>query len=100
MIGIPKVMIFVAIIISSILYWATSNICRYNFALEKKTNIINIVTEKVDPTLGNAKYFTYSELNCSDVNFSWDMKRVIDNLKTVSVIVYQTLNTDIRGNPN
>ena len=39
MIGIPKVMIFFAIIISSILYWTASNVCRYNFALEKNTNI-------------------------------------------------------------
>ena len=40
MVGIPKVMIFVAVIISAILYWATSNVCKYNFALEKKSNII------------------------------------------------------------
>ena len=100
MVGIPKVMIFFAIIISTILYWATTNVCRYNFALEKKTNIVNIVTEDIGPTLGNAEYFIYKELNCNDVDVTWDVERVIDNLKTVSVIVYQTLNTDIRGNPN
>ena len=100
MVGIPKVMIFFAIIISTILYWATTNVCRYNFALEKKTNIVNIVTEDIDPTLGNAEYFIYKELNCNDVDLTWDLERVIDNLKTVSVIVYQMLNTDIRGNPN
>ena len=100
MIGIPKVMIFFAIIISTILYWATTNVCRYNFALEKKTNIVNIVTEDIDPTLGNAEYFIYKELNCNDVDVTWDVERVIDNLKTVSVIIYQMLNTDIRGNPN
>ena len=33
--SIPKIMILFAIVISSILYWATSNVCRYNFALEK-----------------------------------------------------------------
>jgi len=98
--GIPKVMIFFAIIISTILYWATTNVCRYNFALEKKTNIVNIVTEDIDPTLGNAEYFIYKELNCNDVDVTWDLERVIDNLKTVSVIIYQMLNTDIRGNPN
>lgn len=100
MTSIPKVMIFFAIIISTILYWATTNVCRYNFALEKKTNIVNIVTEDIDPTLGNAEYFIYKELNCNDVDLTWDLERVIDNLKTVSVIVYQMLNTDIRGNPN
>ena len=93
-------MIFFAIIISTILYWATTNVCRYNFALEKKTNIVNIVTEDIDPTLGNAEYFIYKELNCNDVDATWDLERVIDNLKTVSVIIYQMFNTDIRGNPN
>ena len=100
MIGIPKVMIFFAIIISSILYWTASNVCRYNFALEKNTNIINIVTEEIDPTLGNAKYYTYRELNCNDVDLAWDVERVMDNLKTISVVIYQELNTDIRGDPN
>ena len=100
MIGIPKVMIFFAIIISSILYWATSNVCRYNFALEKNTNLVNIVTEEIDPTLGNAKYYVYSELNCNDVDLDWDVKRVMDNLETISVIIYQELTTDIRGDPN
>ena len=100
MIGIPKVMIFFAIIISSILYWATSNVCRYNFALEKNTNLVNIVTEEIDPTLGNAKYYVYRELNCSDVDLDWDVERVMDNLKTISVVIYQELNTDIRGDPN
>jgi hypothetical protein len=100
MIGIPKVMIFIAIIISAVLYWATSNVCRYNFALEKRTNIINIVTDEIDPTLGNAKYYVFSELNCKDVNLDWDVERVLDNLKTILVVIYQELNTDIRGDPN
>ena len=65
MVGIPKVMIFFAIIISTLLYWATSNVCRYNFALEKRTNIMNIVTDEIDPSLGNAKYYIYRELNLS-----------------------------------
>ena len=100
MIGIPKVMIFFAIIISSILYWTASNVCRYNFALEKNTNIINIVTEEIDPTLGNAKYYVYRELNCNDVDLDWDVERVMDNLRTISVIVYQEFTTDIKGDPN
>ena len=100
MVGIPKVMIFFAIIISSILYWTTSNVCRYNFALEKNTNLVNIVTEEIDPTLGNAKYYVYSELNCNDVDLDWDIKRVMDNLRTISVIIYQEFTTDIKGDPN
>ncbi len=98
--GIPKVMIFFAIIISAILYWATSNVCNYNFALEKRTNILNIVTDEIDPSLGNARYYIYRELNCNDVDLDWDIERVTDNLRTITVIIYQELNTDIRGDPN
>ena len=98
--GIPKVMIFFAIIISAVLYWATSNVCKYNFALEKRTNILNIVTDEIDPSLGNAKYYVYRELNCDNVVLDWDIDRVMDNLRTISVVIYQELNTDIRGDPN
>ena len=100
MFGVPKVMIFFAIVISSILYWAASNVCRYNFAVEKRTDTLNIITEEMDPSLGNAKYYFYEELNCNDVNLDWDIDRVIDNLQTITVIIYQELNTDIKGNPN
>ena len=93
-------MIFFAIIISAILYWATTNVCKYNFALEKRTNILNIVTDEIDPSLGNARYYVYRELNCSDVDLDWDIDRVMDNLRTISVVIYQELNTDIRGDPN
>ena len=100
MMGIPKVMIFFAIIISAILFWGTSNVCKYNFALEKRTNILNIVTDEIDPSLGNAKYYIYRELNCDNVVLDWDIDRVMDNLRTISVVIYQELNTDIRGDPN
>ena len=98
--NIPKVMIYFAIVISAILFWATSNVCKYNFALEKKTNILNIVTDEIDPSLGTARYYVFRELNCNSVNMDWNLERVMDNLRTVSVIIYQELNTDIRGNPN
>ena len=100
MTGIPKVMIFFAIIISAILFWGTSNVCKYNFALEKRTNILNIVTDEIDPSLGNARYYIYRELNCNNVDLDWDIDRVMDNLRTISVVIYQELNTDIRGDPN
>ena len=100
MMGIPKVMIFFAIIISAILFWGTSNVCKYNFALEKRTNILNVVTDEIDPSLGNAKYYVYRELNCDNVVLDWDIDRVMDNLRTISVVIYQELNTDIRGDPN
>ena len=100
MMSVPKVMIFFAIVISSILYWATSNVCKYNFALEKKTQKLNVITENIDTSLGNAKYYVYKELNCNDVYLEWDYERVIENLKTITVLIYQELNTDIKGDPN
>ena len=100
MMSVSKVMIFFAVLISSVLYWATSNVCKYNFALEKKTRQLNIITENIDPTLGNAKYYVYRELNCNDVYLEWDYERVIDNLRTITVLIYQELNTDIKGDPN
>ena len=93
-------MIFFAIVISCILYWAASNVCKYNFAIEKRTKLLNIVTESIDPSLGNAQYFFYEELICNDVDLDWDIQRVIDNLQTITVIIYQELSTDIKGNPN
>ena len=98
--GIPKIMFFFAIVLSTILFWASSNVCRYNFALEKKTNNLNIVTEEIDPSLGNAKVFYYEELNCTDVDLDWDINRVVKNFQTLNVIIYQELTTDIKGNPN
>ena len=97
---IPKVMIVVAIIIASLLYWATTNVCRYNFALEKRTAQINIVSAEVQPTLGLAKIYYYEELNCNNIELGWDLERIIDNFNTLSVMIYQELTTDITGNPN
>ena len=99
MISLPKVMIFLAIIISAVLYWASSNVCRYNFALEKKTKNLNIVTQEINPDLGTAKVYFYEELNCNTVNLDWDIDRVVKNLEVISVLVYQELTTDIKGNP-
>ena len=98
--AIPKVMIVVAMIITALLYWATSNVCKYNFALEKRTDEINIVSAEVQPTLGLAKVYYYNELNCNDIELDWDLERIIDNFNTLSVMIYQELSTDIRGNPN
>ena len=95
-----KVMIVVAMIIASLLYWATTNVCRYNFALEKRTDEINIVSAEVQPTLGLAKVYYYEELNCNNIELSWDLERIIDNFNTLSVMIYQELTTDITGNPN
>lgn len=92
-------MVFVAVIISTILFWATSNVCKYNFAVEKRTNMLNVITEEIDPTIPKAKIYYYKELNCADVELDWDIDRVIKNLEAISVIIYQELTTDIRGEP-
>jgi len=98
--AIPKVMIVVAMIITALLYWTTSNVCKYNFALEKRTSEINIISAEVQPTLGLAKVYYYEELNCNAIELDWDLERIIDNFNTLSVMIYQELSTDIRGNPN
>ena len=100
MMSVPKVMIAFAIILSTILFWATSNVCRYNFAIEKKTNQLNILAQEIDPSIPMAKIYYFKELNCNNVNLTWDYERVTSNLKTISVMIYQELSTDIRGNPN
>jgi len=100
MVSLPKVMITFAIVLSTILFWATSNVCRYNFAIEKKTNQLNILAQEIDPSIPMAKVYYFKELNCNNVNLTWDYERVMTNLQTISVMIYQELSTDIRGNPN
>ena len=100
MLGINKIIILLATLILSILYWANTTVCKYNFAIEKRTKVLNIVTQELDPTLGRAEYYQYVELNCNEIDLDWDINRVIDNARTISVIVYQYLSTDIKGDPN
>ena len=100
MVGIPKVMIFFAIIISTLLYWATSNVCRYNFTIERKTNNLNVIASDITPALPLTEVYYFKELNCNDVDLTWDYERVVQNLNAISVMIYQELTTDIRGNPN
>ena len=100
MFQITKIMIVFAIVLGTILFWASTNVCRYNFAIEKKTNEFNLIVEDIDPSIANAKVYYYTELNCNDIDLSWDYERVIENLKIISVILYQELSTDIKGEPN
>lgn len=100
MLGIPKVLIFLLIVLSTLMYWTTSNVCRYNFTIEKKTDELNILLSEIDPSIPMAKVYYFKELNCNEVNLSWDYNRVMKNFKVLSVLVYQELNSDILGNPN
>ena len=98
MIGIPKVMIFFFIILSTIMFWTSSNVCRYNFVIEKRTNQLNILAAQIDTSIPMARVFYFKELNCNKVNLDFNLERMIDNFRTITVMVYQELNTDIRGN--
>ena len=100
MLGIPKVMLFVLIILGTLMMWATSNVCRYNFTLEKKTNQLNILVSEIDPSIPMAKVYYFKELNCNKVDLSWDYERILSNFQVLSVLIYQELTTDIRGDPN
>tara|TARA_Y100000768_G_scaffold66721_1_gene46455 strand:+ start:221 stop:481 length:261 start_codon:yes stop_codon:yes gene_type:complete len=82
-----------------ILTWATQNVCRYNFVIEKKKNLMNIISDEVKPNLGLTEVYYYKELNCNNANFSLDLNRIINNFNTVSVMFYQYFTTDITGRP-
>jgi hypothetical protein len=100
MISIPKTMLIFGTILAIIVFWTTSNVCRYNFTIEKRTNELNIIAAEIDPSIPMARVYYFSELNCNKVDLSWDIDRVVNNFQILSVEVYQQLTTDIRGNPN
>tara|TARA_B100000287_G_C20062393_1_gene554965 strand:- start:142 stop:450 length:309 start_codon:yes stop_codon:yes gene_type:complete len=99
MFSIVKLQILIGITIFMILTWATKNVCRYNFVLNKKANIMNIISDEVKPSLGLTKVYYYKELNCNEANFSLDLNRIINNFNTISVMFYQYFTTDITGRP-
>ena len=95
-----KLSLIIAAIIFSILTWATANVCSYNYVIKKKSNIIEELSKEIDISLGNTRVYYFRELNCNNVDLAWDIDRVIENLNTLSVMIYQELTTDIQGNPN
>ena len=70
------------------------------FTIERKTKQLNIIAQELKPSLPLAEIYYFKELNCNSVNLEWDVDRVLRNLNTISVMIYQELTTDIRGNPN
>ena len=96
---ILRAQIIIGISIFMILTWATQNVCRYNFVLDKKKNLMNIISDEVKPSLGLTEVYYYKELNCNDVNFSLDLNRIINNFNIISVMLYQYFTTDITGRP-
>tara|TARA_B100001013_G_C24295447_1_gene318613 strand:+ start:186 stop:494 length:309 start_codon:yes stop_codon:yes gene_type:complete len=99
MFSILRVQIIIGLIILTILIWTTQNVCRYNFVLDKKKNIMNIISDEVKPSLGLTEVYYYKELNCNEANFSLDINRTMNNLRTIFVMIYQYLTTDITGRP-
>ena len=51
MFSILKAQILIGLIILAILTWTTQNVCRYNFVLDKKKNIINVISDELKPSL-------------------------------------------------
>ena len=100
MFAISKTIVLFAIIISALLFWATSNVCRYNFTIEKKTNELNIIAAEISPSIPLTEVYYFRELNCNNVDLVWDYERVLKNLNAISVMIYQELTTDIKGVPN
>ena len=92
-----KFMSIIAILISVVLYWTTANVCKYNFAIDKKTNILNILSEEIGPSIKKAQVYYYKELDCTKVDWSFDYNRVVKNIETLTVMVYQSFTTDITG---
>ena len=95
-----KVMVLIAIVLTLLLQWASTNVCRYNFVLNKKTEQLNIISEEVKPSLRYTTLYHYKELNCNNVTFNLDLDRLSENFKTLSVMIYQEFTTDIKGNKN
>ena len=81
MFGISKVMIFIAIVITTLLYWTTSNVCRYNFTIEKKTNQLNIIAAEISPSIPLTEVYYFRELNCNNVDLDWDYEKSFAELK-------------------
>ena len=88
MIGVSKVMIIFGIVLTTILYWASSNVCRYNFAIDKKSNILNIITQEIDPSLYQSRTFYFKELNEILIEEEDSLIELIHNFKTKNLFYF------------
>ena len=57
-----KIILTIGIVIGLILQWATTNVCRYNFTIDKKTQALKIISEEVKPTLGYTNTYYFHDL--------------------------------------
>ena len=61
---------------------------------------VDIISDEVKPNLGLTEIYYYKELNCNKASFSLEINRMMNNMRTLSVMVYQYFTTDITGRPN
>ena len=92
-----KTSILIAVVLSYLMYWSLSSVCKYNFVIDKKTKILNEISNEINPSLGTAKVYYFKELNCDPAKTAFAYQRIIDNLNHITVYVLQQLTTDIRG---
>jgi len=92
-----KLTMLVALVVSSIVYWSLSNICRFNYSIDKKTKILNEIAKEADIDFGSTKVYYFKELNCLPTDTEFEFQRLMRNLSHVSILVMQHLTTDIRG---
>ena len=72
-----KLTILVALVVSSIMYWSLSNICRFNYSIDKKTKILNELAKEADIDFGSAKVYYFKELNCLPADTEFEFQRLI-----------------------
>jgi len=92
-----KTLMLIAVVISYFLYWSLSSVCKYNYVLDKKTKLVNELSNEISPSLGTAEVYYFKELNCDSVKSQFKYQRIIDNLNHITVYILQQLTTDIRG---
>ena len=72
-------MILIGIVITSVLYWATTNVCRYNFVIKKKTNEMNIIAAEIKPEIKLGKVYYFKELKVENSFTNIQIIRVLQN---------------------
>ena len=92
-----KTSILIAIVLSYFMYWSLSSVCNYNLVLDKKTKILNEISNEINPSLGTAKVYYFKELNCKPIKSEFKYQRIVNNLNHITIYVLQQLTTDIRG---
>ena len=92
-----KTSLIIDLIIFILTTWATANVCKYNYVLNKKAETIQKLSEEIDISLGNTKIYYFKELNCNKVTLNYDLSRIINNIEVITVMIYQYFTTDILG---